>query len=168
MEQSELDVLFERLERMPDELRCRVAQLDDAGARRPGPNGAFAPVEHAWHLADLEREGYGARLERLLAEDDPALPDFDGDRIARERAYRTLALEPALAAFAAARAANLALLRAARPEQLERAGRQEGVGVIRLADVPRMMAEHDAGHLAELDGLAGTPGMTASWKDAAA
>lgn len=35
-------------------------------------------------MADLEREGFGARLQRLLGEVDPFLPDFDGDRAARE------------------------------------------------------------------------------------
>jgi hypothetical protein len=33
-------------------------------------SGAFALVEHFWHLADLEAE-FGARIRRLLEEDDP-------------------------------------------------------------------------------------------------
>src|SRR5687768_544819 len=46
--------------------------------RQPAAGG-FALVENAWHLADLEVEGYGVRLRRLLAERSPVLPDFQGD-----------------------------------------------------------------------------------------
>jgi hypothetical protein len=110
-------------------------------------------LEQAWHLADLEREGYGLRIERLLQEADPLLPDFEGDRIARERSYRTRSLEEALAAFASARAANLARLQAQPPAAWARAGVQQGVGPITLADVPRMMLEHDDSHRAEIAAL---------------
>jgi len=63
---------------------------EDALAARTG--GAFSPVEQVWHLADLEREGFGVRIRRLRDEQAPRLPDFDGDRIARERHYRSLSL----------------------------------------------------------------------------
>ena len=115
--------------------------------------GGFSLVEQAWHLADLEREGYGERIRRLLAEEDPALPDFEGDRVARERAYRTKSLPEGVAAFAAARAANLALLRNVTAADWERSGRQEGVDRVALRDLPRMMGEHDAGHREEIAAL---------------
>jgi len=117
----------------------------------PGPDGAFAPVEQCWHLADLEREGYGLRIARLLSEEAPALPDFDGARMAEERRYRTLSLAEGLLAFAAARRANLAALDALTEPQWSRAGTQEGVGPLMLCDVPAMMAEHDASHRAEIE-----------------
>ena len=34
-----------------------------------------------------------------------------------------------------------------------RAGTQDGVGAVTLADIPRMMREHDDGHWAEIEGL---------------
>jgi len=114
-------------------------------------SGSFALVEHLWHLADLEREGYGARIERLMGEPDPFLPDFDGDRIARERDYLRKDVEGALAAFTAARVENLRRL--ARATDWTRAGRQEGVGPLTLADVPRLMREHDLAHFNELADL---------------
>src|SRR5260370_33018590 len=91
-------------------------------------SGPFALVEHLWHMADLEREGFGARIARLMAEDDPFLPDFDGERMAREREYLRKDAASGLAAFAAARAENLARLLAA-PDPA-RAGRQESVGAV--------------------------------------
>ncbi|HKZ08814.1 MAG TPA: DinB family protein [Methylomirabilota bacterium] len=137
---------------MPALLREVTAALAGATHRRPAAGG-FALVEHAWHLADLEREGYGARISRLLVEDGPALPDFEGDRIALEREYLCGSVELALEVFAQARARNIERLAALDGAALARRGTQEGVGELTLGRVPRMMAAHDAGHVAELAAL---------------
>jgi hypothetical protein len=147
----ERDALLAELEAMPAFLAERFEGLSDEEAAAPGPGGAFAPVEQCWHLADLEREGYGLRIERLLYEDAPALPDFDGARIAREREYRTLSLAEGLRAFTAARRANLAALAALTVAEWSRLGTQEGVGSVALCDIPAMMAEHDASHRQEIE-----------------
>ena len=136
---------------MPEVLERAFGRLAAAASTRPGTGGAFSPVEHCWHLADLEREGYARRIRRLLDEDEPQLADFDGARIAAERNYRQLSLAEGLAAFRAARRDNLSVLRSLTTAQWSRAGTQEGVGRITLADIPRMMAEHDAAHRAEID-----------------
>lgn len=151
LETSAREALLEKLADMPAYLEATLGGLSAAEAVVPGPDDSFAPVEQCWHLADLEREGYGLRLRRLLAEDDPLLPDFDGARVARERQYRSLALQAGLQAFRAARLANLELLRGVAPHDWERPGRQEGVGAVALCDVPAMMAEHDASHRAEIE-----------------
>src|SRR5215468_3573879 len=83
-------------------------------------SGPFALVEHFWHLADLEAEGFGARIRRLMNEENPWLADFDGERIARERSYLARDAAEGLRAFAAARSANLELL--ARVTDWTRAG----------------------------------------------
>ena len=61
---SPLPELLDRLGVMPALLRDVAAALADVTQRRPAAGG-FAFVEHAWHLADLEREGYGTRISRL-------------------------------------------------------------------------------------------------------
>ena len=143
--------LFAELELMPPTLsRVFVTLPAELWRVRSGP---FAWVEHCWHLADLEREGFGARIEKLLAEDDPFLPDFNGEKIAAERQYLVLPVDEAIAAFAAARVRNLATLRALAPEQWQRSGRQEGVGRISLADLPRRMLDHDHAHCNEIADL---------------
>jgi hypothetical protein len=124
----------------------------DSNRRRP-PNESFSFVEHVWHLADLEREGFGDRIRRLLAEDDPVLPDFDGARIARERDYRSQSLVEGLAAFALARHENLEALLALTDAQRSRGGRQEGVGRVTLRDIPMRMLEHDSSHRKEIEEL---------------
>lgn len=142
--------LLAALETMPAFLEAAYAGVTAAEAAAPGPGDTLGPAAQCWHLADLEREGYGARIRRLRAEAEPVLPDFDGARLARERDYAARPLAAGLAAFRAARHDTLAALRALGPDDWTRAGTQEGVGAIMLCDVPAMMAEHDAGHRDEI------------------
>lgn len=155
-----------RLASMPAFLEQSARRFVGEDARRRGPGGAFSFVENVWHLADLEREGYGERIVRLLHEQAPSLPDFDGGRVARERDYQGRSVADGLAAFAAARRANLARLAAVAGQEWTRGGVQEGVGPVTLADVPRMMLEHDDGHRDEIGVLLGEavhgPGSLAS------
>jgi hypothetical protein len=116
-------------------------------------DGRFAMVEHLCHLADLESEGYGARIERLLTEEHPQWGDFDGERIAMERRYLEQDAENALQRFSDARAKNVARLRTTSDQDWERCGRQEGVGEVTLARVVAMMLEHDRGHAADIETL---------------
>jgi len=148
--QESQEALIETLIAMPDVLDKAFAGLSAADARLAGADG-FSPVEQCWHLADLEREGYGVRIRRLLTEDEPALPDFDGERVARARDYRSLSLIEGLAAFRQARVENVAAFRRVSDREWERRGTQEGVGRIGLCDVPAMMAEHDAAHRKEIE-----------------
>jgi hypothetical protein len=142
--------LFRELEAMPDFLAATFSGLTPEEALIPGPQGAFSPVEHCWHLADLECFGYGVRIGRLRGELEPHLPDFDGARVAREREYRKLSLAEGIEAFRRARFANLESLGALEPQEWLRMGFQEGVGRIALCDLPSMMAEHDASHRSEI------------------
>jgi hypothetical protein len=110
-----------------------------------------APVEQVWHLADLEREGFGVRIERLLNEDDAELPDFDGTEVAKRRNYREKSLHEGLRAFARARQDNIDALARVTPSEWTRHGVQQGVGPVVLCDIPTMMADHDAAHREEID-----------------
>jgi hypothetical protein len=147
-------------ERTLAELAGMAAHLADGSASFPGesaarrpPDGSFSFVEHVWHLADLEREGFGVRIRRLLTEDEPMLPDFDGARIAGERDYRSRSLVEGLAAFALARHENLVALDALTDAQRSRGGTQEGAGRVTLRDIPMRMREHDASHRKEIEEL---------------
>ena len=142
-------VSLDRLRAMPELLSGAARDLPATHVRVRAA-GSFSFVEHAWHLADLEREGYGTRITRLLGEDEPDLPDFDGERIARERDYQRWKPDLALQLFAEARRVNLERLTALDEAALRRRGRKAGAGVVCLADIPRMMAAHDRSHVEEL------------------
>ena len=105
------------------------------------------------------------RISRILAEENPALANFDGETLARERVYQDRDVDRGIALFARTRAANLAMLRRVEGPQWKRSGSQEGIGCVTLADIPRMMAEHDRSHGDEIaDLLALTQGQPRSAK----
>jgi hypothetical protein len=136
---------------MPHFLKRAFEGLSVELTRSPGPDGAPSPVEQVWHLADLEREGFGERIRRLLNEVEPELPDFKGAEIAAARNYRARSLDEGLAAFVEARGRNIAALGAVDPESWLRRGTQEGVGPVSLCDIPAFMSRHDSAHRREIE-----------------
>ena len=147
--------LLERLASMSSFLAERFGALaeDEAKLR---VDDVFSPVEQVWHLADLEREGFGVRIERLLNEDDAELPDFDGTAVAQRRNYREKSLREGMRAFARARQDNIDALARVTSSEWKRRGLQQGVGPISLCDIPTMMAEHDAAHRDEIIAWSGS------------
>jgi AraC-like DNA-binding protein len=129
-----------------------AAVIGDASAVRPAP-GAFALVEHVWHLADLEAEAFQVRIARLAAEPAPWLADFDGDRVAAERGYLARPLAAGMRAFARARAATVDMLRRIHGTAWLRGGIQEQVGYVTLGEQPERILGHDKSHAGELAAL---------------
>ncbi len=142
--------LLSSLQDMPRFLAQIFADIDDEQARRVVADQGFSPVEQVWHLADLESEGFGQRIQRLLTEQQPELPDFDGDRIARERDYKTLSIKQGLQAFQQAREKNIAAINGIRDDQWQRSGTQAGVGAVSLCDMPVFIRQHDESHIKEI------------------
>lgn len=137
----------------PERVRQLVSDLTEDEARWKPSAGEFSALEQVCHLTDLEREGYGVRIEKLTREADPFMPDFDGTRAAAERDYNSQSLEPMLDAFARSRASNMRALSLLSAEDFERGGTLETVGRITLATLLLKMREHDEGHLEELSSL---------------
>src|SRR5262245_9205424 len=127
LDATQREELLNRLAHMPAFLTTALSGLTPEQIRLPGPDGAFSPVEQVWHLADLEREGFGERIRRLLSEPQPYLPDFDGAGIAVLRNYRTLSFEQGLAAFTTARERNIEVFRSLDAPAWRLSGTQEGV-----------------------------------------
>jgi DinB family protein len=151
LDRTAQEALLADLQAMPGYLEAAFAGLSAEEAAARGPDELFAPVEQCWHLADLEREAFAVRIQRLLAEAEPLLPDFDGDALARERRYRTKSVAEGIEAFRQARQSNLRALRDVRSEAWAREGVQEGVGRVALCDLPAMMAEHDEAHRQQIE-----------------
>jgi hypothetical protein len=125
----------------------------DARARLPG-FGEFSLVEHVWHLRDLEFEAFGVRVRRILDEDCPVLPDFDGARAATDRGYANKTIAPALADLVAARRKHVASLRRLSSAALTRQGELESVGRVTLGALITRWRAHDLGHRIEMSRLA--------------
>lgn len=155
MQYMKLDVmarqeLLEELARMPDYLRHAFASLPAETLIKSGPDGLFSPLEQVWHLADLEVEGFGFRIEALQSQADPMLPDFDGTAVAKARDYRSRSLEQGLERFELGRRDNLQRLSAVTDAEWSNAGTQESVGKVSLCDMPVFLRQHDMAHMEEI------------------
>jgi DinB superfamily len=137
----------------PSRVRELLQLLPESTWRTRPSADAFSAVEQVCHLRDLEEEGYGVRLTRMLSETTPALPDFDGARVAIERAYNEQDLDEALEGFTHARERNVATFSSLDESEFKRKGTLEGVGDITIRDLLSMMREHDDGHLSEFNTL---------------
>src|SRR4029453_7238994 len=102
MTSDELDEALKSLEQTPAAVERALNQLP-ADALRVSDQDEFSPLENVCHLRDIEIEGYGERIKRIIEEDKPSLPDLDGARLAVERNYNSQQVGEALEAFRAAR-----------------------------------------------------------------
>ena len=146
MSKPDRDSLYAELAGMTDFLDESFRGLPASRIRESLAADEFSPVEHCWHLADLEREAFAVRIRRLIDEDNPMLGNFDGSRIALERQYKERSLSEGIAAFRESRLRNIEMLKSIPLESWTRKGEQEGVGTVMLCDIPEMMAGHDAEH----------------------
>ena len=147
MTPTELQELAQQLEETPASVRKLTAQMQSRELGWKKSPATFSVLENVCHLRDIEQEGYGARIQRLLRETTPLMPDINGDQLAVDRKYNQQPLEPALAAFTSARLANVRIIRGLTEDQLRRRGTLETVGEITLEKLLRVMREHDRDHL---------------------
>ena len=150
------------LEETPENVRRAAVGLADKDLRWKPSGDEFSVVEQVCHLRDIEREGYTARIGKLLTENQPTLPDLDGSRLARERDYNSQDFETAFDEFARERGSNVRIIRTLTPDQLKLGGVLEGVGLITLESLLLLMREHDQAHRGELSDLRARMGETAS------
>ena len=139
--------VLERLAQAPQELNMLLRDLSPEAISTKNSPDEFSALETVCHLRDLEIEGYGVRINKILTDDNPMLPDIDGSRLAIERDYNSQEVTEALEAFTLARRQNIAALTQVSEEQLERTGLLTGVGEVSVDRLLSMMSEHDDNHL---------------------
>ncbi len=119
----------------------------------PGP-GKWSMLEIVAHMRDMERDAYINRYRRILAEDNPTLPDVDGDLIALRDDYRSLKLSEVLRDFVKLRKECLKLLKSVKAGQWERMGTHETAGPLSMGDLLRRQAVgNDEAHLGQIEGI---------------
>ena len=154
MSDAEFSELIDALARTPERLQvtitAQIANPPEEELGRKRADDEFSAVETICHLRDIEVEAYTVRINRLLNEELPFLPDIDGARLAVERSYNSQSIQKAFDAFRLARIQNVRILRRLAPEQLKRAGTLAGVGDVTLESLLLMMRQHDEDHLQTL------------------
>ena len=119
------------------------------------PSETFTAVGQICHVRDIEVDGYHQRLRRTLTEHEPFLTNIDGYRLAHERGYAHADAHEVLAAFRAARAETIELIRGLGTAELDRRAVFEDYGAITLRGLVHMLCSHDQQHLAGLQWLLG-------------
>jgi hypothetical protein len=104
---ADFDALLDFLNATPNKLAKFIAELTNAELQLQNSPDEFSVLENICHLRDLELQGYSPRIERILAEQHPALADFDGARVSAESNYNGEQPGIALNAFETARRANV-------------------------------------------------------------
>ena len=116
------------------------------------PSEPFSPIEQICHVRDVEVDGYHARFRRTLEESNPALPNLDGEKLARERNYANADAGEVLASFRRARTKTLDLISGLTSRQHGRTAEFDGVPVTTHGLI-HLLCSHDQQHLAGLQWL---------------
>jgi len=149
--------IVDTLRALPDQIEALVRDLDDeALRRRPAPD-QWSIKEVCAHLRDsLEIDG--ERIRRMLEEDEPLIPGYDQEALARESDYQNASMPLVLTALRAFSGGNAYVLEGLSEEQWRRGGRHEERGPINVGGYAEQQAEHVRAHLEQLRSLRPAPG----------
>ncbi len=141
-----------------------AALLAATGATLSAELGALPPALATWHPApgewcanevlghiiEAERRGFAGRIRTILSANEPFLPGWDQQAIARQRRDCEHAGAEVLAEFVALREGSVALVRGLSPADLSRGGTHEKVGYLRIGDLLHEWVHHDRNHVRQL------------------
>ena len=117
-------------------------------ARRPA-EGEWSIQEVVCHLADAEVV-QGFRYRKAMTEEGPEVPPYDQERFAAGLAYLRRNLPAVQQAYRALRRANVDLLRAVEPRQLESPIRHPEYGLVTVHQMAQHVVHHDEAHLRQI------------------
>jgi DinB superfamily len=153
MEQEIVDEL-ELLRATPSRLRAALKGVSRKLALWSPAPGKWSIQEIACHMRDMERDAYLARYRRILSEDNPALPDIDGDVYALEGSYRGDRLPAVLRDWVRLRKECLALLKTVKGDAWRRVGVHETAGPLSMTLLLRRQTRgNDEPHLEQIEGI---------------
>ncbi|TMF47271.1 MAG: DinB family protein [Chloroflexi bacterium] len=112
----------------------------------PAP-GEWCVNEVVGHVIVTEKNGFAGRIHVMLGADEPDLPIYDRDSIQKKR--NNCARDPKDLAqeMLDVRGKSLQLVRALRPEQIQRGGTHPEVGRLTVEDLLHEWVHHDGNHL---------------------
>jgi uncharacterized damage-inducible protein DinB len=154
MDQAERERYLDIIRSTPDRLKAAVAGVSRKLLTWRSAPGKWSIHEIVCHMRDAERDGYLYRYRKILAEDNPILPDVDGDKLALERQYGRMNLREVVRDWRAARKEVLAVLKKVKGEQWQRIGTHESLGPMSLEIVlQRQALGNDEAHLGQIENI---------------
>jgi len=137
--------MIEDYEAGPDEVDRALSEIGRKAFDRRPPDGSWSAREVVHHLADSEMWS-AIRLRRLLSEERPVILGYDEAGYATIFRYAERAMEPALAAFRAARTTTSQILRQLDDAAFARTGTHAESGPYGVEDWLRIYARHAHEH----------------------
>jgi hypothetical protein len=140
-------------EKSPKQIAAAVSGLSDRVLR-------FKPAPYKWcilevlgHLADIEIV-YAYRLRQMLADKKPVLAVMDQDEWARHLGYTNVPAAEWVALYGLNRHANVRLLRALQPGDLEKSAyHPELKQNVTVAEYIEKLGTHGVNHLGQIERL---------------
>jgi len=145
---AETDMPVDTLGALAAAPRLIAGAVESAPKRR---GQGWSPAEVAAHLADNE-VAFGWRLRQVIADGEPEVQSFDQDRWAAELRYAKRDVGLSLNTYAAARAANVELLRMLDESGWERRFSHPEFGRRTLRVLAEHISHHDLLHLRQIQG----------------
>ena len=149
MPPADVSAHLDRLRTTGRDLVSLVASAEPAALRREPAPDEWSAATVVNHLADAELV-YSVRLRLIVAEDRPVLTAFDEEAWADRFGELDDDAKDSLGRFRALRESNLRLLEALVDGEWERTGVHQQKGIVSVAAIVKLLAEHDRTHLDQI------------------
>ncbi len=141
-----MDTQLDRYERGPSILRAGVAELSDADLDAFPIPGTWSIRQIVVHMLDSDLAATH-RMRRIAAENVPLLIAYDESAFVASLSRHKPDVEPVLRMFEDLRAFTAAFLCSLPPEAFARTGVHNQRGLITLADMVKIYADHVDHHM---------------------
>ncbi len=146
----DMSVAIAQLEATPGILRALLDGLTPEQTQwKPAPD-RFSIAEVIEHLSHTEGHAFRFRIERMVAEDNPALTEYDQDAFAAAGQYSGRDAEDSFDHWEDQREDTLDYLRSLPETAGTRTGKHEKLGSITVSEQLNEWAFHDLGHIRQL------------------
>jgi len=153
MSEESYQTAIDQIAATPDMLRALMAGLSDDDARwKPSPE-RMSVAEVLEHMSHVEAHGYRVRVDRILAEHEPVVENYDQEAFISAGQYSGRDPEESFAHFEEQRLDNVDLLRDLEPKDFARGGVHSVYGRFTLAELVHEWAFHDLGHVRQITEL---------------
>lgn len=146
---SEVPELLERLRRGAEMVAVSITGAAGSELDYVPEPGKWSIRQIVAHLADAEMVA-GARLRRIIAEDNPRIEAFDQNAWVTNLDYNRRKTSQALETFRRIRGESYELLKDLPPQTFEREGQHSERGPISLKFLLQLIAEHAENHAAQI------------------
>ena len=129
-------------------VEAEMRALGDEGCSWHFKQGEWCVNECVGHLIEAEKRGFAGRIRDIMA--GKPLHAWDQEQIARDRKDCERMSQSVWMEFMGLRNDSIALVRALRPEDMDKGGVHPKVGPLRVRDLVQEWVHHDRNHTRQL------------------